>query len=150
MSPLSVQKKKVYDVTYRSNHKEQIKEYKQKYCLTHRKQTRKYMSEWRKLHRKEINDYNRQRRLKRKIEAFKHYSPKLVCSKCGFPDIRALSIDHVNGGGTKHRETDKVVGSDIYSWLRWHNYPEGFQVLCMNCQWIKKFENHETVPIKYL
>jgi len=67
-----------------------------------------------------------------------------VCVKCGFSDIRALSIDHVNGGGTKHRrELKGGYGRMMYVWLRRNGYPSGYQTLCMNCQFIKRFECNE-------
>ena len=70
---------------------------------------------------------------------FSHYSPKVICQKCGFSDIRALSIDHVNGGGGKQG----LYGYFLYCWLEKNNFPTCFQVLCMNCQRIKQFENGE-------
>jgi len=39
-------------------------------------------------------------------------------------------IDHVNGGGNTHR---KEVGKTVYRWLRKQGYPEGYRVLCDNC-----------------
>lgn len=57
------------------------------------------------------------------------------CACCGEKEKAFLTIDHVYGGGCKHR---KEIGSDIYRWLRKNKYPPGFQVLCMNCQWGKK------------
>jgi hypothetical protein len=76
--------------------------------------------------------------LKRGIIA--HYSSgAMKCGVCGFDDIRALSIDHINGGGGKHL---REIG-DFYSWLKKNSYPSGYQVLCMNCQWIKKMVRYE-------
>lgn len=40
-----------------------------------------------------------------------------------------LAIDHVNGGGYEHRKTVK----NIYRWLKINNFPEGFRILCYNC-----------------
>ena len=57
-----------------------------------------------------------------------------IC-KCGFSDIRALTIDHINGGGCKHRKQMHMM---FYQWIKKNNFPEGFQVLCMNCQFIKE------------
>ena len=76
----------------------------------------------------------------RKFKIIHHYSKgTMICARCGFSDIRALSIDHIDGGGTQHR---KLIG-DLYGWLNKNNYPEGFRVLCMNCQLIKSYENNE-------
>lgn len=45
-----------------------------------------------------------------------------------------LSIDHINGGGVKHRKEIGVTSGDgFYKWLKKNNYPSGFQVLCHNC-----------------
>lgn len=61
------------------------------------------------------------------------------CVKCGFGDARALQIDHINGGGTKE---NKALGPARYSqYLK--TKCEGLQLLCANCNMIKKFENKE-------
>ncbi len=62
------------------------------------------------------------------------------CVRCGFPDIRALSIDHIDGGGSQHR---REIRRHFYRWLIANNFPPGFQTLCMNCQFIKRHENQE-------
>lgn len=64
------------------------------------------------------------------------------CVQCGFSDIRALSIDHLNGDGYGHR---KRVGNGIhlYNWLIKNKFPSGFQTLCMNCQFIKRAMERE-------
>ena len=76
-----------------------------------------------------------------KLEILSHYSSNLKCNSCGFSDIRALSIDHIKGNGNKHR---KAIGRmDFYQWIKKNNFPKGFQVLCFNCQWIKRVQNNE-------
>lgn len=80
-------------------------------------------------------------RLKMKIDVLTHYgNGKCVCVRCGNDDIRTLSIDHINGGGKKHIQS-LTVG--LYHWLVNNKYPDGFQTLCMNCQFIKRNEKHE-------
>jgi hypothetical protein len=44
-----------------------------------------------------------------------------------------LQIDHVNNDGAEHRKQLGRGGSRLYQWLRKHNFPTGFQVLCANC-----------------
>lgn len=81
-----------------------------------------------------------------KREVLEHYSGGAAqCAKCGFDDIRALCIDHINGNGAEHRRTmnttsSRGAGTAIYTWLRKNNYPSGFQVLCSNCNRIKEHE----------
>ena len=77
-------------------------------------------------------------RRKLKQEVLEHYGT--ICP-CGFSDQRALSIDHINGKGTKHRR--QIGASRFYIWLRKNNFPDGYQVLCMNCQFIKRYTNNE-------
>ena len=106
-----------------------------------------YVRKWRKHNPEKARQYNRDnlRRFRQqlKYEVIHHYSPEGKCQRCGFNDFRALSIDHVNGGGFQHYKTLRARGSEFYHWLRKHNYPLGFQVLCMNCQWIKRSEKGE-------
>lgn len=57
------------------------------------------------------------------------------CSCCGETTEAFLSIDHVNNDGAEHRR--QVDRRKIYKWLAKNGYPEGFQVLCMNCNFGK-------------
>lgn len=64
-----------------------------------------------------------------------------VCVRCGFDDMRALQIDHIRGGGTALGKTGmkgyrlwrSILGGEITD----------YQVLCANCNWIKRCENKE-------
>lgn len=83
-----------------------------------------------------------------KLEVVTHYgNGKAACLRCGFEDVRALCIDHINGYGIEHRRSispsHEVSGSNFYAWLRREGYPLGFQTLCFNCNQIKKMENGE-------
>lgn len=70
---------------------------------------------------------------------------EMSCVRCGFNDIRALQIDHKNGRGHNDRKTFKHAGASLYRFYL--NNPElakqTLQVLCANCNWIKKNENKE-------
>lgn len=62
------------------------------------------------------------------------------CVKCGFRDSKALQIDHVNGGGNEHRRR--------VSWVtRYRDILSGAdttcQLLCANCNWIKRADDQE-------
>lgn len=61
--------------------------------------------------------------------------------KCGFNDIRALCIDHINGRGLEERR--RLTGDKVYRKLRRKGFPKGYQVLCANCNLIKAIENGE-------
>jgi hypothetical protein len=56
-----------------------------------------------------------------------------VCSCCGETDARVLAIDHVNGDGAEHRRAIGRSSSNLWRWLRNNGFPDGFRVLCFNC-----------------
>ena len=100
---------------------------------------------WKAKNRDKWRIYHDRARLKLKLGILTHYGGgKPVCVKCGFNNERALSIDHLNGGGIQHFKQKGVgYGQKFYYWLKRNNYPEVYQTLCMNCQFIKRFENNE-------
>lgn len=55
------------------------------------------------------------------------------CACCSLDEFDALSLDHVEGGGSEHRRQLGGGGSAIYTWLRDNDFPAGFQTLCRNC-----------------
>jgi len=79
-------------------------------------------------------EQNLERYKRDRLEAFIHYSDGDVkCACCSERNVEFLSIDHIDGGGTKHRKEYLGRWSSIALWLKHNNYPEGFRVLCMNC-----------------
>lgn len=76
-----------------------------------------------------------------KYEVMYHYSNgTLSCKHCGIDVYPLLTIDHINNDGAKHRREithGKSLSSALYHWLRKNNYPDGFQVLCQNCNYFK-------------
>jgi hypothetical protein len=62
------------------------------------------------------------------------------CAKCGFSDPRALQIDHIEGGGYSKRQGISV--DNQYRHII-KSKGEGYQLLCANCNQIKKHINRE-------
>jgi hypothetical protein len=63
------------------------------------------------------------------------------CACCGETEKAFLTIDHIDNNGSSHRKSlggRTAAGVHTYRWLVRHNFPEGFQVLCMNCNWGKR------------
>ncbi len=73
------------------------------------------------------------RRIKK--EVFSYYSNGIPsCKRCGETDIIVLTMDHVNNDGGEHRKSLNLkMGYESYAWLRKNGFPDGFQVLCFNC-----------------
>ena len=60
------------------------------------------------------------------------------CRCCGEERIEFLTIDHIHGGGNKHRKEIRRTGWRFYFWLRSQGWPkDNFQLLCMNCNMAK-------------
>lgn len=71
-----------------------------------------------------------------KLQVLSNYSiGKLACVCCGESEYEFLTIDHINGGGRHHRRT--MTHSHLYKWLIDNGLPEGYQVLCYNCNCAK-------------
>ena len=104
--------------------------------------------EYRQSHKEEQSRYQRMWGAKLKLEVLSLYSKgEPVCCWCGERRIDCLSIDHINNGGEIHRAKLRTYsGTLFYKWLKQNSFPLGFQVLCMNCQFIKKMECHRAKP----
>lgn len=78
-----------------------------------------------------------------KIEVLSHYGGQL-CNCCGETEILMLSLDHIDGNGADHRRTlsgGRSLPNGSYRWAKRNNYPPIFQVLCMNCNWARHWNN---------
>jgi hypothetical protein len=128
-------KKRVYNQTYILAHREQTKKTKHAYYLAHQEQVHEYNQIYRLTHHKQHRVANAKRNLDQRIVVFNHYGHHCVC--CGETEPKFLAIDHVKGGGAKHRRA--IGSSNIYPWLIKNKYPKGFQVLCHNCNMAKGF-----------
>jgi exonuclease VII large subunit len=127
--------------SYYETHKEELRKYHKEHYRANKDKYRKQSKEYIEAHRDGYKKLRSSSHNKLKLECLKHYgNGKLACVRCGYSDIRALSIDHTKGGGSKHI---KLIKSGLYRWLKKNNFPKDYQTLCMNCQLIKKFENHE-------
>jgi len=79
--------------------------------------------------KKEYNDFLRKNL---KLRVLNYYSDGMMkCSCCGESNIEFLTIDHINGGGSKHRK--QIGANNINRWLIKNNFPVGYRILCMNC-----------------
>lgn len=65
------------------------------------------------------------------------------CVKCGFADWRALQLDHINGGGSL--ESKKGITGRRRNLDALYNVDKKYQLLCANCNWIKRYEMEEVL-----
>lgn len=115
---------------------------------------REYSRKYRKDHKKWKYESNKkyvpnQREYLRKVRLMAINSLGGKCVRCGFSDIRALQIDHIKGSGSRERKERNYKGNFhmhvIKSFL---NNENKYQLLCANCNWIKRHENNETKKVE--
>lgn len=106
-------------------------------CLSASQRCYRRHAEDRKAYRKRVQQIE-------KRMAFEAYGGKCAC--CGEAGIHFLSIDHIHGGGNKHRREIGSGGYRFYVWLRLRNYPPGYQVLCFNCNMGRAFNGGGVCP----
>lgn len=82
-----------------------------------------------------------------KIKVIGHYSSGTgKCAHCGFDNIDALCLDHINDDGAAERKRMKISGRTYnggarsYEKLHALGFPPGYQVLCANCNMIKEIK----------
>lgn len=59
------------------------------------------------------------------------------CSCCGEDEPVFLTLEHLDGTGAAHRKTRSPDG--IYLDVIRSNFPDTFTILCMNCNFAKRF-----------
>lgn len=105
--------------------------------------------EQKQTHRKQRAAYARERNAMLKAEVYAGYGG-YRCQCCGEAEPMFLSIDHVNNDGYTQRKNGQGSGANLYNMLymefkRTGKWPDGYQVLCMNCQH-GKARNHGVCP----
>jgi len=112
-----------------------------------RQQKREVMKRLRTDNPEKYKAQSRKAKIKEKLSLFEMYGCK--CAMCGFDDMRALSLDHKNNNGNIEREELGIRGT--YRRAKEEYRPEEYQILCMNCQFIKRsiYSNHIDLNIEW-
>ena len=131
------------------SHAEEQRKYKKslKGQITEKKY---HKSEARKLAQKRYRAKHREKVRAYDNKVYQKYRTKVLvllggkCKKCGFKNSRALQVDHVNGGGVREAKiihsSRRYVKAIMESIEKKENK---YQLLCANCNWIKRYENNE-------
>lgn len=112
-------------------------EYLKKYMKNYYKDTEK-----RKKHIKQVVISHKKQRKYLKERIVQLLGSK--CIHCGFSDPRALQIDHVHGNGRKERKNHNLLCYYRMVLKKVKAGSKDYQLLCANCNWIKRVENDET------
>jgi hypothetical protein len=144
MGTKDLEKRKIYDRRYREKHRDEVNARIRNYRAanpTKRARQCRYDKNG-EVRRCVIEGYrqkNREDRARRRRALLLLLGN--VCVKCGFADPRALCIDHVNGGGCAERKSFSNLQKYYQSILDRNGI--GYQLLCCNCNAIKRIENRE-------
>jgi len=123
---------------FRQENRERLRVKRKRYDDAHKEDRKVYRGLYKK------REWERRRALK--LTVFGHYSvmghPK--CAFCGIDDMDVLCLDHINNDGARERRRGKgVYGAGIYYRLRRTGYPQGYQILCMNCNLKKEIQRQQ-------
>jgi hypothetical protein len=114
--------------------KEVRKQQYRDYYYRHRKKRINSVKEYRKTHPEVSKKSNKKYIQKLRLEVLIHYGgnpPKCAC--CGERENRFLTLDHINNNGAEERRKISRVSAIFYLYLIRNNYPEGYRILCYNC-----------------
>lgn len=71
-------------------------------------------------------------------EVFENYGNSCEC--CGEDNICFLTIDHINDDGAEDRRRVASLKTTFYTDLKRRGFPkDGLRVLCMNCNWGRRY-----------
>ena len=144
------EERREYNRRYRKEHPDWACECKRRWERGHREQHLATRRRYYKAHKETIlakhKEYRERPEVKTRLsqarihygaklrqDMLDHYGNKCIC--CGETIKEFLCIDHINGGGNAHRrKINKGSGGvHFYAWLKEQNYPQGYRVLCFNC-----------------
>lgn len=116
-------------------------ERQKEYYRKNRERVLEQSKEWQKNNIGKVKASRKKTQWKLKVTTLEAYGG--VCACCGEDEYKFLAIDHINNDGAKHRRELKMTGGagGFYYWLKKNKYPEGFQVLCHNCNMAKSMYN---------
>lgn len=140
---------------WRINHKDQVKASQEKWIKNNQDKVklaikRRNNSPESKIYKRKHLENNRvqyrirrrEREHKQRMRIIELFGGK--CVRCGFSDWRALQVDHINGGGNKERESfNRCAYLKHIENLSEEERKSKYQLLCANCNYIKRFENKE-------
>lgn len=120
------------------------KKYSRKYRRINLRDTRKASLEYRHENLERVNKRAKQTREELKREVYGHYSNgEYKCACCGIDVYEFLCIDHINNDGNVDRKNNPShqTGDKLCRRLKRDGYPEGYQLLCYNCNITKGIYN---------
>lgn len=125
-----------YDKKYRAKNMIKLKEYRKEYYLINRLKINSQQKSWIERNPNKWKEIKYSFRQRLRIQVLEMGGG--ICKCCGEIEKKFLAIDHINGGGKKHRA--QFPSTDAYMrHIRDNGFPEYCQILCHNCNLAKGF-----------
>ena len=138
------EEKRKYDREYRSRPENRAKQKERRQRPENKEYMKKYHKIWdsKPKNKQKRRKYDKDLRLKIcSVYSKRHSNSDVPCCRCcgENTDIRFLAVDHIDGRKNLPKEQKNLVGDHLISWLSQNNCPEGYQILCHNCNSAKGF-----------
>ncbi len=136
---LNTQKRKIQNA--RIDHlsslteREKANERAKKWFKDNRQRRYDYIKKWNTENYLKNKSYQSKYRLKLKKTVINFYSRgRNECICCGERYLEFLTINHIHNDGNKERKVLNLRGGhSFYRWLIKNDFPDGYNVMCMNC-----------------
>lgn len=124
---------KAYNLAY--GKRVYVKAEKNLYYKAHRDAIRRKFREYYLKHKEGWYNPAQTKEYRRKLRmaALTAYANPPRCACCGEEHLEFLCIDHIGYGRGNPKAEPTEIGSKLYIKLKRLGYPEGFRVLCQNC-----------------
>jgi len=124
---------------YYEKHREECLARCKEYYQLHKEESLEYHRKWREENFDKVRTYNNKSNKRARNRVIAYYSSGTMrCLCCDENTLEFLTIDHVNNNGAEHRRQIKREGTGLIQWLIKNDFPEGFQILCYNCNCAKR------------
>lgn len=139
MPYVSKEKKREYNRRHHLEHREEYLGYKRRYRAEHKERCTELSKLYWIKHKERINKNRRLKWREQREMLFIHYGQKCSWPGCDIVDPDMLQIDHINGGGNKHRK-QSGFSFGLCAYVIKHNFPPEFRILCANHNWKYRME----------
>lgn len=121
------------------NNKQEILKKQKTYRVKNLDKFRQYQREYHRKNKDKLNVYYLKKRFEQRMELLDLVGGR-KCKNCGFADWRALQLDHKKSGGSKDIISGRNLKTQKEDAIK---NPDKYQILCANCNWIKRHTHKE-------
>jgi len=134
---------------------EKQKQYQRTYHSKNPGLKAKWNRDWilRNKDRYNASKYHYRDKVKKEVISF-YSQGSMQCNHCGFNNLDALCVDHIENDGSEWRKKNSCSsrsnssGQNTFELLKKLGFPPGMQILCANCNLIKEINRKRENRLK--